>query len=127
MVGWDIRATTDERESMTKNFIGRPPILGWRYVPMDPIKRDKIITFAVVIAVAVVMMVMVAVVYLQSTGDIKQESMLMMSSMLSGLMFLIIAIYMVYSYKTKASLQMYKKLRDGDFEDKDDERPKSEE
>ncbi len=94
---------------------------------MDPIKRDKIITFVVVIAVAVVMMVMVAVVYLQSTGDIKQESMLMMSSMLSGLMFLIIAIYMVYSYKTKASLQMYKKLRDGEFENNDDERPKSEE
>ena len=94
---------------------------------MDPIKRDKIITFAVVIAVAAVMVVMVAVVYLQSTGDIKQESMLMMSSMLSGLMFLIIAIYMVYSYKTKASLQMYKKLRDGEFENNDDERPKSEE
>ena len=94
---------------------------------MDPIKRDKIITFVVVIAVAVVMMVMVAVVYLQSTGDIKQESMLMMSSMLSGLMFRIIAIYMVYSYKTKASLQMYKKLRDGEFENNDDERPKSEE
>ena len=34
---------------------------------------------------------------------------------------------MVYSYKTKASLQMYKKLRDGDFENKNDERPKSEE
>ena len=94
---------------------------------MDPIKRDKIITFAVVIAVAAVMVVMAAVVYLQSTGDIKQESMLMMSSMLSGLMFLIIAIYMVYSYKTKASLQMYKKLRDGEFENNDDERPKSEE
>ncbi len=94
---------------------------------MDPIKRDKIITFAVVIAVAAVMVVMAAIVYFQSTGDIKQESMLMMSSMLSGLMFLIIAIYMVYSYKTKASLEMYKKLRDGDFENKDDERPKSEE
>ena len=94
---------------------------------MDPIKRDKIITFAVVIAVAAVMVVMAAIVYFQSTGDIKQESMLMMSSMLSGLMFLIIAIYMVYSYKTKASLEMYKKLRDGDFEDEDDERPKSEE
>ncbi len=94
---------------------------------MDPIKRDKIITFAVVIAVAAVMVVMAAIVYFQSTGDIKQESMLMMSSMLSGLMFLIIAIYMVYSYKTKASLQMYKKLRDGEFENNDDERPKSEE
>ncbi len=94
---------------------------------MDPIKRDKIITFAVVIAVAAVMVVMAAIVYFQSTGDIKQESMLMMSSMLSGLMFLIIAIYMVYSYKTKASLEMYKKLRDGGFENNDDERPKSEE
>jgi Ca2+/H+ antiporter len=94
---------------------------------MDPIKRDKIITFAVVIAVAAVMVVMAAIVYFQSTGDIKQESMLMMSSMLSGLMFLIIAIYMVYSYKTKASLEMYKKLRDGEFENNDDKRPKSEE
>ena len=94
---------------------------------MDPIKKDKIITFAVVIAVAAVMVVMAAIVYFQSTGDIKQESMLMMSSMLSGLMFLIIAIYMVYSYKTKASLEMYKKLRDGGFENNDDERPKSEE
>jgi Ca2+/H+ antiporter len=94
---------------------------------MDPIKRDKIITFAVVIAVAAVMVVMAAIVYFQSTGDIKQESMLMMSSMLSGLMFLIIAIYMVYSYKTKASLEMYKKLRDGGFENNDDEHPKSEE
>ena len=94
---------------------------------MDPIKKDKIITFAVVIAVAVVMIAMAAVVYLQSAGSIKEESMLMMCSMFSGLMFLIIAIYMVYSYKTKASLQMYKKLRDGDFENKNDERPKSDE
>ena len=94
---------------------------------MDPIKKDKIITFAVVIAVAAVMIAMATVVYLQSAGSIKEESMLMMCSMFSGLMFLIIAIYMVYSYKTKASLQMYKKLRDGDFENKNDERPKSEE
>lgn len=94
---------------------------------MDPITRDKIVTYAVVIAVGLSMLAMVVVVYLQSTGSIEQESMLMMSSMLSGLMFLIIAIYMVYSYKTKASLMMYKKMRDGDFENKDDERPKSKE
>ena len=59
---------------------------------MDPIKKDKIITFAVVIAVAAVMIAMAAVVYLQSAGSIKEESMLMMCSMFSGLMFLIIAI-----------------------------------
>ncbi|MBP5735673.1 MAG: hypothetical protein J6W53_07690 [Candidatus Methanomethylophilaceae archaeon] len=92
---------------------------------MDPITRDKIVTYAVVIAVGLSMLAMVVVVYLQSTGSIEQESMLMMSSMLSGLMFLIIAIYMVYSYKTKASLMMYKKMRDGEFEDKDEKDPKS--
>jgi len=89
--------------------------------PMDPIKRDKIVTFGVVIVVAIIMIAMAAIVGLQSAGSMPQEDMLIISSILSGLMFVVIAIYMVYSYKTKPSLIEYKKLRDGESKNEEEE------
>jgi len=79
---------------------------------MDPIQRDKLITAIIVIAVIGVMAGMVAIVYLYNIGSMELDTMIIDSSILSGVMFIIIILYAVYSFKVRDSLRMYKKMRD---------------
>ncbi len=87
---------------------------------MDPIQRDKAITAVIVIAVIGVMAGMVAIVYLYNIGSMDLDTMIIDSSILSGVMFIIIILYAVYSFKIRDSLRMYKKLRDGEDEKKEE-------
>jgi len=79
---------------------------------MDPIKKDKIVTFTVIGLVCLDMVAMAVLVGLNATGGITMETMLYVSTILSVLMFAIIAVYMLYSYRSKPKLMEYKKMRD---------------
>ena len=79
---------------------------------MDPIKRDKIVTYAVVALVAIDMIAMGVLVGLNVAGSVSMETMLVISTILSLLMFAIIAGYIFYSYKAKDKIIAYKEKLD---------------
>ena len=79
---------------------------------MDPIKRDKIVTYSVVALVALDMIAMGILVGLNTAGTVSMETMLVVSTVLSLLMFAIIAGYIFYSYKAKDKIIAYKEKLD---------------
>ncbi len=88
---------------------------------MDPIKKDKIITFTVIGLVMLDMIAMAVLMALHTTGNLDQEAMLNISTVLSVLMAVIIVSFIIYSYKAKPKLIEYKKQRDGIVDEKNPE------
>jgi len=65
------------------------------------------------------MMAMAAIVYLNNTGAITYQDMLIYSTVMSLVMFAIIIIYMVYSMRARPKLIEYKQLRDAAKEEEE--------
>lgn len=80
---------------------------------MSPKKKDKIITAVTVISVVTVMIALAAVVYLHSIGGVSEETMLMASTMLSGLMFVIVVLFGAYSYSIRPKLVAQYRMEHG--------------
>jgi hypothetical protein len=92
---------------------------------MSPKKKDKIITLITVVSVTIVMIALAAIVYLCSVGSISEEAMLMGSTMLSGLMFVIVILFGAYSYSVRPKLVAQYRMENGlpPVDEKDKERP----
>ena len=79
---------------------------------MNPKKKDQMITYAVVAVVALIMVMMAAMMYMYGTGGMSEVDMLMLSTAFSSVMFIVVIIYGLYSYKAKNSLMEYKKFEE---------------
>ncbi|MBQ7978492.1 MAG: hypothetical protein IJ248_01895 [Candidatus Methanomethylophilaceae archaeon] len=92
---------------------------------MDPIKKDKIVTYAAVALVALDMVAMAILVGLNAAGTVSMETMLIVSTLLSLLMFAIIVVYLIYSHRARPKILEYKEKRDG-IRKEEQESPSSE-
>jgi len=77
---------------------------------MTPKQKDRIITGIVVAAVIGLMVGFGVVIYLFNNGSMDYESMLMVSSVMSGAMFLIVIIYAVFNQKLVQDQEKYKRF-----------------
>jgi len=77
---------------------------------MTPKQKDRIITGIVVAAVIGLMVGFGVVIYLFNNGSMDYESMLMVSSVMSGAMFLIVIIYAVFTQKLVQDQEKYKRF-----------------
>ena len=80
---------------------------------MDPIQKDKLITYIVIAFVILSIVANGAIVYLHNSGSIDMQSMLIYSTVISVAMFGLIFAFMIYSYRAKPKLIEFKKQRDG--------------
>ncbi len=79
---------------------------------MDPIKKDKIITFSVIGLVALIMISMLLIFAMYTNGSMSEDQMLMLSSTLSGAMFVIIIVFALISFKSQSALKQYKEMKE---------------
>lgn len=86
---------------------------------MDPIQKDKLVTYIVIVFVILSIVANGAIVYLHNSGSIDMQTMLVYSTVISVAMFGLIFAFMIYSYRTRPKLLEFKKQRDGVRDEQD--------
>ena len=87
-------------------------------IRMNAKQKSNLIMVIVIALVAVLMAAMAWMIYSYGQGGLSEDSMYMLSTLLSGAMFLVVIVYAVYVESSKSKAELYKRFEEQSEEKK---------